>query len=98
LKRLNHSQVCVWPTALSPNASLSILCFRRRLTEPEAEFYANLLLLHISNISRSVWTQNCTNTMSQKCTEKIHTSSQQNAAWQSGSQRVKIAIRSSTLM
>jgi hypothetical protein len=26
LKRLNHSQVCVWPRALSPNASVSNLC------------------------------------------------------------------------
>ena len=26
LKSLNHSYVCVWPRALSPNAPLSILC------------------------------------------------------------------------
>jgi hypothetical protein len=26
LKHLYHSYVCVWPTALSPNASLSIMC------------------------------------------------------------------------
>jgi hypothetical protein len=30
------------------------VCFRIRLAEYEAEFYANPLLLHISNFSRSV--------------------------------------------
>ena len=59
------------------------VCFRNRLAEFEAEFDANPLLIHISHFSRSVRSQNSTNMTSQKCTDKTHTTSQQNAAWQS---------------
>ena len=93
LKRLNHSQLCVWPTVSSPNASLSILLnFRSLLAEFEIEFDVNPLLLHFSHFNRSVRSPNSTNTTSQKCTHKTHTSTQQNSAWQSGSQRVQLAI------
>ena len=56
------------------------VCFRRCVAEFEAEFHANRLLIHICHFSRSVRSQNSTNTTSQKCTEEILTSSQQNAA------------------
>jgi hypothetical protein len=69
-KRLNHPLVCVWPRALSQNASLSTMCFRSRLAEFQAEFVANRLLLHIIHFSRSVRSQNSTNTTSQKYTEQ----------------------------
>jgi hypothetical protein len=68
--------------ALLPNASFSILCFGSRLPEFETQFDANPFLLHISHFSRSVRSQNSTNTASQKCREKTHTSSQQKASWQ----------------
>ena len=61
------------------------MCFRSRLAEFEAEFDADRLLLHIRHFSSSVRSQNSTNKTSQKCTEKTHTSTQQNAAWQRGS-------------
>jgi len=53
--------------------------FQSHLAELEAEFNANLLLLHISHFSRLMQSQNSTNTTSQNCTEE-NTSSQQNAA------------------
>jgi hypothetical protein len=38
LKRLSHSQVCVWPRALSPNAAFKhSVCFRNRLIEFDAD-------------------------------------------------------------
>ena len=66
------------------------VCFRCRFAGFEAEFDANPLLLHINHFSRSLRSQNSTNTTSQKCTEKTHTSSQQNATWQNDSQRVEL--------
>jgi len=70
------------------------VCFRRHLAESEAE--ANPFLLHISHFSRSVWSQHSTNTRSQKCTGKTHTSSQQNTTWKNGSQRVELTTPSGT--
>jgi len=58
LKRLNHSYVCVWPRALSPNVSVSKLCV---LGEYETEFDANPLLFRISHFSRSVRPQGSIN-------------------------------------
>ena len=85
LKCLNHSWVCVWPRALSPNASLSILCgFQSCLAEFEAEFGANPLLLHISHFSKSVGSQKAL-PWRHKNAQKKHTSSQQKVAWQTGS-------------
>jgi len=55
------------------------------LAKFEAEFYANLLLLHISHFSRSVQLQNSTNTLSKKWIEKTHMPTQHNAAWQTDS-------------
>jgi hypothetical protein len=49
-----------------------LVCFRCRLAEFEAEFDANPLLLHISNIGRSVRSQNSTNT-TLKNAQKKHT-------------------------
>ena len=48
------------------------LWFWSHLAEFEAEFDANPLLLQISHFSRSVRSQNSTNTTSQKCTGKTH--------------------------
>jgi hypothetical protein len=69
-----------------------LVCFRCSLAEFEAEFNANPLLLHISNFGRSVRSQNSTNMTLKKCTEKTHTSTEHNATWQTGSQRVQLAI------
>jgi hypothetical protein len=68
------------------------VCFRCRLAEFEAEFDANPLLLHISHFGRSERSQSSTNTTLKKCTEKEHSSTQHNATWQTGSQRVQLAI------
>jgi len=46
------------------------VCFWSRLAQCEAQFNASPLLLHISHFSRSVRSQNSTNTTSHKCTEK----------------------------
>jgi len=72
------------------------VCFRSRLAKFETEFDANPLLLHISHCIKSVRSPNSTNTAPQKCTEKAHTSSQQNAALQNGSKRVQLAIPGGT--
>jgi hypothetical protein len=69
-----------------------LVCFRCGLAEFEAEFDANPLLLHISHFGRSERSQNSTNTTLKKCTEKEHRSTQHNATWQTGSQRVQLAI------
>jgi hypothetical protein len=69
-----------------------LVCFRCRLAEFQAEFDANPLLLHISHFGRLVRSQNSTNRMLKKCTEKTHTSTQHNATWQTGSQRVQLSI------
>jgi hypothetical protein len=69
-----------------------LVCFRCRLAEFEAEFDANPLLLQISHFGRSERSQNSTNTTLKKCTEKEHSSTQHNATWQTGSQRVQLAI------
>jgi hypothetical protein len=68
------------------------VCFRCRLAEFEAEFDANPLLLPISHFGRSERSHNSTNTTLKKCTEKEHSSTQHNATWQTGSQRVQLAI------
>jgi hypothetical protein len=68
-----------------------VVCFRCRLAEFEAEFDANPLLLHISHFGRSERSQNSTTTTLKKCTEKEHSSTQHNATWQTGSQRVQLA-------
>jgi hypothetical protein len=50
------------------------------------------LLLHISHFGRSERSQNSTNTTLKKYTEKEHSSTQHNATWQTGSQRVQLAM------
>jgi hypothetical protein len=50
---------------------LQVFCvFSCHLAEFEAEFVANLLLLHIRQFSRSVQLQNSTDMMSRQCADK----------------------------
>jgi hypothetical protein len=72
------------------------VCFRCCLDEFEAEFYEkNPLLLHIIHFSRLVRSQNSTNMMLKNAQkERTHMSTQHNNAWQTGSQRVQLAIPS----
>jgi hypothetical protein len=68
------------------------VCFCSHLPESEAEFDADPLLPHISHFSRLVHSQDSTNRMSEKCTEK--NTSSHTTTWQAGSQRVQLAIPS----
>ena len=71
------------------------VCSCSHFAESEAEFDADRLLLHISHFSRLVRSQDSTNRMSEKCTEKKHIFTHGNTIWQAGSQRVQLAICSS---
>ena len=95
----NHSQVCVWPRALSPNASLSILCVSAALLPSlKQNLMQNPLLLHIINFSWSVRSQNSTDTTPKKNAQKKYTHPQHNAAQQTGSQRARDSQRRPALL
>jgi len=95
LKCLNLSYVCIWPRALSPNASGSILYI-------SAAILPSLMQIHSSHTPFILagW-YDCKRALprrhknAQKKKKKTHVHPQ-NAAWKTGSQRVQLATRGST--
>jgi hypothetical protein len=69
--------------------STNTMCYSH-LAKFEAKFDANLLLLYISHFSRAVQLQN-SKTLCYKNTHKKHKSTQHNATWQTGSQKITAA-------